>query len=133
MAELQVPIQTSPAYSLYKKKKKPPKCSRDFGDAPPGTQEQPGPPAPAEASFASADFGQYLSDVVRDADRHLQAVPQDSLQVFCTEGDSLVASSLSTLSSAGPDEGVVYDDIKAWGPKFEKLSELYSCVGAEGL
>ena len=133
MAELQVSIQTSPACSLYKKKEKPTKPNIFFRDASPGTQEQTKPPASTEASWAGADFGQYLSDVVRDADRHPQAVPQDSAQVFCTEGEGSVASSLSTLSSSGPDEGIVYDDIKEWGPKFEKLSELYSHIDAEDL
>ncbi|XP_063190601.1 neural-cadherin-like isoform X3 [Chroicocephalus ridibundus] len=133
MAELQVSIQTSPAYSLYKKKEKPTKLSSFFSDVSPGTQEQTKPSATTEFSFTSADFGQYLSDVVRDADLHPQAVPQDSLQVFCTEGECSVASSLSTLSSSGLGEGIVYDDIKEWGPKFEKLSELYSPIDAEDL
>lgn len=133
MAELQVSIQTSPAYSLYKKKEKPTKLSSFFSDMSPGTQEQTKPSATTQFSFTSADFGQYLSDVVRDADLHPQAVPQDSLQVFCTEGECSVASSLSTLSSSGLGEGIVYDDIKEWGPKFEKLSELYSHIDAEDL
>uniref|UniRef100_A0A8C3JSM2 Neural-cadherin n=1 Tax=Calidris pygmaea TaxID=425635 RepID=A0A8C3JSM2_9CHAR len=133
MAELQVSIQTSPAYSLYKKKEKPTKLSSFRGEASPGTQEQAKPPATTDFSFTSTDFGQYWSDVVRDADCHPQAVPQDSLQVFCTEGEGSVASSLSTLSSPGLDEGTVYDDIKEWGPKFEKLRELYSHIDAEDL
>ncbi|XP_009947990.1 PREDICTED: neural-cadherin-like [Leptosomus discolor] len=132
MAELQVSIQTSPAYSLCKKEK-PLKLSSFFSDTSPSVQEQTKAPATTEASFTSADFGQYLSDVVRGADRHPQAVAQDSLRVFCTEGEGSVASSLSTLSSSGLDEGIVYDDIKEWGPKFEKLSELYSHIDAEDL
>lgn len=133
MAELQVSIQTSPVYSLYKKKEKPRTLNSFCSDASPGVQEQIKTTATTEASFTNTDFGQYLSDVVRDADGHPQAVPPDSLRVFCTEGEGSVASSLSTLSSSGLDEGIVYDDIKEWGPKFEKLSELYSHVDAEDL
>ncbi|XP_014797646.1 PREDICTED: neural-cadherin-like [Calidris pugnax] len=133
MAELQVSIQASPAYSLYKKKEKPTKLSSFRGEAPPGTQEQAKPPATTDFSFTGTDLGQYWSDVVRDADCHPQAVPQDSLQVFCTEGEGSVVSSLSTPSSPGLDEGIVYDDIKEWGPKFEKLRELYSHIDAEDL
>lgn len=133
MAELQVSIQTSPVYSLYKKKEKPTTLNSFCSDASPGAQEQIKTTAATEASFTNADFGQYLSDVVRDADGHPQAVPPDSLRVFCTEAEGSVASSLSTLSSSGLDEGIVYDDIKEWGPKFEKLSELYSHVDAEDL
>lgn len=132
MAELQVSIQTSPAYSLYKKEKTT-KLSSFFSAASPGMQEQTKTSATTEFSFTGADFGRYLSEVVRDADRHPQAVPQDSLRVFCTEGEGSVASSLSTLSSSGLGESLVYDDIKEWGPKFEKLSELYSHIDAEDL
>ncbi|GAB0195567.1 neural-cadherin-like [Grus japonensis] len=129
MAELQVSIETSPAYSLYKKKENPTKGNSFFSKASPTTQEQTDTSATTAVSFTSGDFSQYLSDVVRGAD----CLPQDSPQVFCTEGEGSLASSLSTLSSAGLDEGIVYDDIKEWGPKFEKLSELYSHTDAEDL
>uniref|UniRef100_A0A8B9QAR0 Cadherin domain-containing protein n=1 Tax=Apteryx owenii TaxID=8824 RepID=A0A8B9QAR0_APTOW len=73
------------------------------------------------ASFTSGDFGRYLLDVVRGADHQPQALPHDSLQVFCPEGEGSVAGSLSTLGSSGLGEDTVCDDIKEWGPKFEKL------------
>lgn len=126
MAELQVSIQTSPGCSLYVEKDKPPKLTSFCRDASPGLQEQTKTSATAGASSSSAGLGQYLSGVVRDADCHPQAVPQDSPRVFCTEGAGSVAGSLGTLSSCGLDEGVVYDHLQEWGPKFGKLSELYS-------
>ncbi|CAM4543070.1 unnamed protein product [Lepidochelys kempii] len=130
MAELQRSLQTSPAYSLslYKKKGKPSElnCSLS-GNVAPSPQEQLKASATRRSSsFTSEDFGHYLSDVVRDADQQPQALPHDSLQVYYTEGESSVASSLSSLDSSGLDEETVYDDMKEWGPKFEKLSELYS-------
>lgn len=131
MAELQVSIQTSPAYSLYKKKVKTTKLNSFFSAASPSMQEQTRTSVTMQTSFTSRAFGHYLSDVVRDADHSPQAVPHDSLQVFHTEGEGSVASGLSTLSSSEPDEAMVYDDIKDWGPKFEKLSELYSHTDAE--
>ncbi|XP_054245691.1 neural-cadherin-like [Indicator indicator] len=133
IAELQVSIQTSPAYSLHMKKENPTKPKRFFRNTSPGMPEQTKTSVTTEPSFTSTDFGQYLLDVVRDADHHPQAVPQDSLQVFCTEGEGSVASSLSTLSSSGLNEAIAYDDIREWGPKFEKLSELYSHINAEDL
>uniref|UniRef100_A0A672UN86 Neural-cadherin-like n=1 Tax=Strigops habroptila TaxID=2489341 RepID=A0A672UN86_STRHB len=132
MAELQASIQTSAAYSLCKKKQ-PARLSRLLSGTSPGTQEQTRPPVTAGASCTSADFGQYLSDAVRGADCHPQAVPQDSLRVFCMEGEGLVGSSLSTLSSSGLEEDIVCDDIEEWGPKFLKLSELYLHTDAEEL
>ncbi|OXB67759.1 hypothetical protein ASZ78_010361 [Callipepla squamata] len=130
MAELQVSIQTSQAYSLYKKKIKATKLNSFFSAASPSMQEQAKTSVTMQTSFTSRAFSQYLSDVVRDADHGPQAAPHDSLQVFHTEGEGSVASSLSTLSSE-PDEGIAYDDLKEWGPKFEKLSELYSHTDAE--
>lgn len=130
MAELQVSIQTSPAYSLYKKKVKTAKLNSFFSAASPSIEEQTRTSVTMQSSFTSRAFGQYLSDVVRDADHSSQAVPHDSLQVFHTEGEGSVASGLSTLSSSEPDEAIVYDNIKEWGPKFEKLSELYSHTDA---
>lgn len=130
MAELQRSLQTSPAYSLslYKKKGKPSELNCPLsGNVAPSPQEQLKASATRRSSsFTSEDFGRYLSDVVRDADQQPQALPHDSLQVYYTEGESSVASSLSSLDSSGLDEETVYDDMKEWGPKFEKLSELYS-------
>ncbi|XP_025072404.1 neural-cadherin-like isoform X1 [Alligator sinensis] len=133
MAELQMSIQTSPAYSFYKKKGKLTELKSPLSsDVSPSTKEQPEAPATTQSSsFASEDFGRYLLDVVRDADQQPHALPCDSLQVYYTEGEGSVASSLSTPGSSGLDEDAVYDDIKEWGPKFEKLSELYSHTEAD--
>ncbi|XP_032557280.1 neural-cadherin-like isoform X3 [Chiroxiphia lanceolata] len=126
MAELQVSLQASPAYSLCRRKETLIQRKGVLGAASPCTQGQPPAAATAGAAFPSTDFGQYLSGVLRAADWHGQALPQDSLRVFCTEGAGSGAGSLSSLSSTGLEEGTVCDDIKEWGPKFEKLSELYS-------
>ncbi|XP_065272866.1 neural-cadherin-like [Emys orbicularis] len=129
MAELQMSLQTSPAYSLslYKKKGKPSELNCPLSsNVAPSPKEQLKASTTRSSSFTSEDFGRYLSDVVRDADQQPQALPHDSLQVYYTEGGGSVASSLSSLDSSGLDEETVYDDMKEWGPKFEKLSELYS-------
>ncbi|XP_009069496.1 PREDICTED: neural-cadherin-like, partial [Acanthisitta chloris] len=121
MAELQVSIQASSAYSLCQRTESP---ARRNGLV--SAWGHPRAAVTAGAALPRAGFGGYLAGVVRDADQQAQAVPQDSLQVFCTEGGGSTAGSLSSLSSPGLEEGTVYDDIKEWGPKFEKLSELYS-------
>ncbi|KAJ7311916.1 hypothetical protein JRQ81_006236, partial [Phrynocephalus forsythii] len=135
MAELQVSLQASPAYSLYKKKEK-----RRELQSPLSSQVLDGPKEQLEplsarrgSSFSSNDFECYLSRVVRSVDQQHQAFPCDSLQVFYTEGECSEASSLSSLESSGWDEDTVYGDIREWGPKFEKLSELYSHVETEEL
>ncbi|KAF7244623.1 Cadherin-15 [Varanus komodoensis] len=125
IAELQMSLQTSPAFSLYKNKVKrlalnsPLSC--EFASHPKECAE-----AERGSSCSSIDFGCYLSGVVRSMDQQHQALPCDSLQVFYMEGECSVASSLSSLGSCGWDEDTPYGDMKEWGPKFEKLSELYS-------
>ncbi|XP_062997498.1 neural-cadherin-like [Elgaria multicarinata webbii] len=125
MAELQMSLQTSPAYSLYKNRGKRMErhspLSGEFTASPKEPQE-----AGRGSSLSSIDFGCYLSGVVRNMDQQHQALPCDSLQVFYTEGECSEASSLSSLGSCGWDEDAPYGDMKDWGPKFEKLSELYS-------
>jgi len=108
-------------------REKPANPSGFLSDTFPSVQEQTRPAATTESSLTSRDFGQYLWDVIRDADCHVQAGPQDSPRVFCTQGAGSVASSLSTPSSSRLGEGVAYDDIKAWRPKSEKLSEACGC------
>lgn len=101
MAELQVSVQGSPARSVPRAK-----------DG--AVRARPGPA-----------LGRAL---LREAERRGPALPHDSLRVFCTEGTGSSAgslSSLSSLSSAGLG-GSACEDIHEWGPKFQKLSELYS-------
>ncbi|RMC09032.1 hypothetical protein DUI87_14036 [Hirundo rustica rustica] len=107
MAELQVSMQASPAYSLQRRKE--PRARRG-----------------ALRAAAGAELGRALPALLREAERRGPAPPQDSLRVFCTEGTGSSAGSLSSLSSAGMGDGSACEDIREWGPKFEKLRELYS-------
>lgn len=121
MAALQVSIQASPAYSLHKTE-----LPRQRQGA---VRAQPGAAAGPAGAAGGAELGRALSAVLREAERRNPAGPQDSLRVFCTEGTGSSAgslSSLSSLSSAGLGDGSACEDIHEWGPKFEKLRELYS-------
>lgn len=53
------------------------------------------------------------------------AYPMDTYHVYCIEGAGSNAGSLSSLSSAIPEEDFSYDSLQQWGPKFEGLKELY--------
>lgn len=110
MAELQVSIQGSPAYSLHRRKEAAARQS-------------------SLRAAAGAELGRALPVLLREAERRGPAPPQDSLRVFCTEGAGSSAGSLSSLSSfssAGMGGGSACEDIREWGPKFERLRELYS-------
>ncbi|XP_076827668.1 neural-cadherin [Brachyhypopomus gauderio] len=98
-----------------------------------GSQEEvhPGPVLPARphgagtAPHCAVDFRNYVTRIVWEADREGLALPVDTCQVYCTEGTGSGTSSLSSLSSAFPEEDFCYDWLSTWGPKFEGLSELY--------
>ncbi|XP_043937612.1 neural-cadherin-like [Protopterus annectens] len=79
----------------------------------------------------SDDSAYCLSNHIRKGDNYLQALSQDSLQVYCTEGDGSQAGSLSSLESSESAEDFNYDHIGDWGPKFETLRALYSHVADE--
>ncbi|XP_061450651.1 neural-cadherin-like [Rhineura floridana] len=125
MAELQMSLQTSPAYSLYQKKGKRVELHNPLSCEFSPKERLEALSAGLGSSFSSIDFECYLSGVVRHMDQQHHALPCDSLQVFYTEGECSEASSLSSLGSSGWDEDTTYGDMKEWGPKFEKLSELY--------
>ncbi|KAG7483327.1 neural-cadherin-like [Solea senegalensis] len=95
-------------------------------------------------SFSSQDLARYLCEIIRDADRHPDTGPFDSLQVFSTEGGGSPAGSLSSFSSAGLDggsggggdgggEGRREETLGEWGPRFEKLRALYERTEASDL
>ncbi|XP_067853677.1 neural-cadherin [Heptranchias perlo] len=80
-------------------------------------------------TIAGQDFGKLISDIIRDTDQHPQTLARDSLQVYCTEGEGSVASSLSSLESTTHDEKQEYDYMREWGPRFERLRTLYEPIG----
>ncbi|XP_053101938.1 neural-cadherin-like [Hemicordylus capensis] len=71
------------------------------------------------------DFKQYMSQIMQDADNDLQSLPEDTMHLFCLEGDCSLAGSLSSLDTSSTEEDQNFDYLKEWGPKFEKLKELY--------
>ncbi|XP_035275512.1 neural-cadherin-like [Anguilla anguilla] len=101
-------------------------------DVPPTGPHPQGPsqaalPPRKSLSFSSQDLARYLCEIIRDADQHPEAAPFDSLQVFSTEGGGSPAGSLSSFSSAGPEEREdrAPESLRDWGPRFEKLKALY--------
>ncbi|XP_061620755.1 neural-cadherin [Phyllopteryx taeniolatus] len=111
-------------------------------DVPPARSPARGQARPPRRSlsFSSQDLARYLCEIIRDADRHPDTGPFDSLQVFSTEGGGSPAGSLSSFSSAGSDagDGAAADarreeTLGEWGPRFEKLRALYERAEASDL
>lgn len=71
------------------------------------------------------DFKNYVARILWEADNDILALPMDTYHVYCVEGSGSNAGSLSSLSSAIPEEDFSYDSLRNWGPEFEGLKELY--------
>lgn len=80
---------------------------------------------PSAAAHCAKDFKNYVARIIWEADNDILAFPMDTYRVYCVEGAGSNAGSLSSLSSAIPEEDLTYDSLQHWGPKFEGLKELY--------
>ena len=51
--------------------------------------------------------------------------------IYAYEGEGSIAGSLSSLSTVNSERDEQYDYLKEWGPKFYKLSNIYSHTTVE--
>lgn len=72
------------------------------------------------------DISDFIRTAKEQADNDPSAPPYDSLLTFDYEGQGSTAGSLSSLCSATTDETVNYDYLQEWGPRFQKLAEIYT-------
>ena len=75
------------------------------------------------------DVGDFINSRLKEADDDATAPPHDSLHEFAYEGSGSVAGSLSSLASTNDSEEQSYDYLGDWGPRFNKLSEIYQHDG----
>lgn len=71
------------------------------------------------------DVGEFIKQRVAEADQDTSVPPYDSLQTYAYEGQGSPAGSISSLGSAGVHSELDYNSLDDWGPKFEKIAELY--------
>lgn len=79
-----------------------------------------GVPLPGETNV-----GMFIEEHKRRADSDPNAPPFDDLRNYAYEGGGSTAGSLSSLASGTDDETHEYDYLGAWGPRFNKLADLY--------
>ncbi|XP_026487587.1 neural-cadherin isoform X8 [Vanessa tameamea] len=79
-----------------------------------------GVPLPGETNV-----GMFIEEHKRRADSDPNAPPFDDLRNYAYEGGGSTAGSLSSLASGTDDEVHEYDYLGAWGPRFDKLADLY--------
>ncbi|XP_016123430.1 cadherin-18-like isoform X1 [Sinocyclocheilus grahami] len=71
------------------------------------------------------DIGEFIKERVAEADQDTSVPPYDSLQTYAYEGQGSPVGSISSLGSAGAHSDLNYNSLDDWGPKFEKIAELY--------
>jgi hypothetical protein len=86
------------------------------------------PMKPMRMHFAPGEepaVGDFITGRLSEADDDPAAPPLDSIREFAYEGSGSVAGSLSSLGSTNDSEEQCYDYLDDWGPRFNKLSEIY--------
>ncbi|XP_004641876.2 cadherin-10 [Octodon degus] len=73
----------------------------------------------------TTDVRDFISERLREHDLDPTAPPYDSLATYAYEGNDSVAESLSSLESGTTEGDQNYDYLREWGPRFNKLAEMY--------
>ncbi|XP_066596420.1 LOW QUALITY PROTEIN: neural-cadherin-like [Prorops nasuta] len=71
------------------------------------------------------NVGIFIEDHKKRADSDPNAPPFDDLRNYAYEGGGSTAGSLSSLASGTDDEQHDYEYIGTWGPRFDKLADMY--------
>ncbi|XP_023290813.1 neural-cadherin isoform X1 [Orussus abietinus] len=71
------------------------------------------------------NMGIFIEDHKKRADSDPNAPPFDDLRNYAYEGGGSTAGSLSSLASGTDDEQHEYEYLGAWGPRFDKLADMY--------
>ena len=71
------------------------------------------------------DVGPFINRRLDDADDDPDGLPPDTLREFAYEGGGSTAGSLSSLASSSDGEDQNYEYLGDWGPRFNKLADMY--------
>uniref|UniRef100_A0A6P7F1C7 Neural-cadherin-like isoform X3 n=1 Tax=Diabrotica virgifera virgifera TaxID=50390 RepID=A0A6P7F1C7_DIAVI len=71
------------------------------------------------------NVGVFIEEHKKRADSDPNAPPFDDLRNYAYEGGGSTAGSLSSLASGTDDEVQEYEYLGAWGPRFDKLANMY--------
>ncbi|XP_024434250.2 cadherin-10 [Desmodus rotundus] len=73
----------------------------------------------------NTDVRDFIHERLKEHDLDPTAPPYDSLATYAYEGTDSVAESLSSLDSGTSDGDQNYEYLREWGPRFNKLAEMY--------
>ncbi|XP_072267947.1 cadherin-10-like [Pyxicephalus adspersus] len=73
----------------------------------------------------NTDVRDFINQRLKEHDNDPIAPPYDSLATYAYEGNDSIAESLSSLESSTTEGDQNYEYLKEWGPRFNKLAEMY--------
>ncbi|XP_075682865.1 cadherin-10-like [Rhinoderma darwinii] len=73
----------------------------------------------------NTDVRDFINQRLKEHDNDPTAPPYDSLATYAYEGNDSIAESLSSLDSSTTEGDQNYEYLKEWGPRFNKLAEMY--------
>uniref|UniRef100_A0A146LVR0 Neural-cadherin n=1 Tax=Lygus hesperus TaxID=30085 RepID=A0A146LVR0_LYGHE len=82
-------------------------------------------------SMSEPNVGLFIEEHKKRADADPNAPPFDDLRNYAYEGGGSTAGSLSSLASGTDDEEQDFDYLGAWGPRFDKLADMYGHDGED--
>ncbi|XP_035250989.1 cadherin-15-like [Anguilla anguilla] len=85
----------------------------------------PSPAYPRKAPGDPTDIEDFINDGLDAADSDPNVPPYDTALIYDYEGDGSLAGSLSSIASASSDGDHDYDYLNDWGPRFQKLADMY--------
>ncbi|XP_058484743.1 cadherin-15 isoform X2 [Solea solea] len=91
-------------------------------DAP---QNLPSPIYPRRPPADPTDIEDYINDGLEAADNDPNVPPYDTALIYDYEGEGSLAGSLSSIASSSSDGDQDYDYLNNWGPRFQKLANMY--------
>ncbi|XP_061526112.1 cadherin-15 [Phycodurus eques] len=85
----------------------------------------PSPIYPRRPPADPTDIEDYISDGLDAADKDPNVLPYDTALIYDYEGEGSLAGSLSSIASGSSNEDQDYDYLNDWGPRFQKLANMY--------
>lgn len=70
-------------------------------------------------------MAEFIREHLDKVNNDPNAPPFDDLRNYAYEGCGSTAGSLSSLASGHDDNEQDFDYLNAWGPRFQKLADLY--------
>ncbi|XP_019935451.2 cadherin-15 [Paralichthys olivaceus] len=100
-----------------------PRCKQPLRkDAP---HNLPSPTYPRRPPADPTDIEDYINDGLEAADNDPNVPPYDTALIYDYEGEGSLAGSLSSIASGSSDGDQDYDYLNNWGPRFQKLANMY--------